>query len=259
MNDSSARTDRANRPRGVVVTGGGTGIGRATAHAFADRGDRVLVVGRSESTLAETAKHRDGISVLPIDVTDPAAPDVIVETALRECGRLDVLVNNAATAGFATLEELDPASVRAEVATNLLAPILLTQRAVAPLAATGGTVVNISSAGSLGLRAMPGSSVYAATKVGLDASTRTWAVELAPRGIRVVAIAPGLVDTEVAVRAGMSREAYDEFLASMLPRIPSGRVGVPEDIAWWVVALTEPGAGYANGMVLAVDGALSVT
>ncbi|WP_229397663.1 SDR family NAD(P)-dependent oxidoreductase [Micromonospora okii] len=259
MTDSSATTEHADPPRGVVVTGGGTGIGRATAHAFADRGDRVLVVGRTESTLAETAKDRDGITYLAVDVTDPAAPDAIVEAALRDLGRVDVLVNNAATAGFDAMGHLDPATVRAEVATNLLAPILLTQRAVEPLAATGGTVVNISSAGSLGLRAMPGSSVYAATKVGLDALTRTWAVELAPRGVRVVGIAPGLIDTEVAVRAGMSRQAYDEFLASMLPRIPSGRVGVAEDIAWWVVALTEHGGRYANGMVLAVDGALSVT
>ncbi|MEU1811819.1 SDR family NAD(P)-dependent oxidoreductase [Micromonospora sp. WMMD1076] len=259
MTDSSASTDRPDPPRGVVVTGGGTGIGRATAHAFADRGDKVLVVGRSEHTLAETAKGRDGIHVLPVDLADPAAPDAVVETAVREFGRLDVLVNNAATAGFDSLGGLDPAVVRAEVTTNLLAPILLTQRAVEPLAAAGGTVVNISSAGSLGLRAMPGSGVYAATKVGLDALTRTWAVELAPRGIRVVAVAPGLVDTEVAVRAGMPREAYDEFLASMLPRIPSGRVGEPEDIAWWVVTLTEAGGRYANGVVVAVDGALSVT
>ncbi len=242
-----------------MVTGGGTGIGRATAHAFARRGDRVLVVGRSPGALAEVAAAGDRIRTLAVDVTDPAGPEAVVAAALRAFGRLDVLVNNAATAGFETIGALDRAAVREQVETNLVAPVFLTQAAVEPLAETGGTVVNIGSAGCIGLRAMPESAVYAATKVGLDSPTRSWAVELAPRGVRVVGIAPGLVDTGVAVRAGMPEPAYREFLAAMLPRIPAGRIGLPEDIAWWVLALTEPGAAYANGVVVAVDGALSVT
>ncbi|MCG8920579.1 SDR family oxidoreductase [Actinokineospora sp. PR83] len=246
-------------PRGIVITGGGTGIGRATAHAFADRGDRVLVVGRSPDALAEAARGRPAVRTLAADITDPAGPALVVDTALREFGRIDVLVNNAAVTGFDILGKLDPVSVRAQVETNLIAPILLTQAALDPLAAAAGTVVNIGSAGCIGLRALPESAVYAATKVGLDALTRTWAVELAPRGVRVVGIAPGLVDTGVAERAGMPRETYDGILAAMLPRIPAGRVGEPGDVAWWVVALAEPGAAYANGAVIAVDGGLSVT
>jgi C-7 ketoreductase len=246
-------------PRGVVITGGGTGIGRATAHAFAARGDQVLVVGRSESTLAETVKNHDTVCALAIDITDPAAPAAVVDAALRELGRIDILVNNAAVAGFDAMGALNRAAVVAQIDTNLLAPIFLTQQALDALEATRGTVVNVSSAGSIGTRAMPNSSVYAATKVGIDSLTRTWAVELAPRGIRVVAIAPGLIDTGVAVRAGMARETYEEFLADMLTKIPSGRVGSPAEIAWWVVQLTEPGAGYANGALFAIDGALSLT
>ncbi|MGP4020940.1 SDR family NAD(P)-dependent oxidoreductase [Saccharopolyspora sp. 5N708] len=253
------KSTQGESPRGVVITGGGTGIGRATAHAFAARGDRVLVVGRSFDSLAATAAAHDGVRALAVDIGHPDAPEQIVETALGELGRIDVLVNNAATAGFEPLGKLDRSAVVAQVETNLLAPIFLTQAAMEPLAATGGTVVNIGSAGCIGLRAMPESSVYAATKVGLDSLTRTWAVELAPHGIRAVAIAPGLIDTGVAVRAGMPQPEYDDFLAGMLPRIPAGRVGAPEDIAWWVVALTEPGARYANGAVFAVDGGLSVT
>ncbi|OLR89589.1 SDR family NAD(P)-dependent oxidoreductase [Actinokineospora bangkokensis] len=246
-------------PRRVVVTGGGTGIGRATAHAFADRGDRVLVVGRSPEPLAEAAGGRPGVRALAADITAPDGPDLVVETALRELGGIDVLVNNAATAGFDVLGGFDPAAVRHQVETNLVAPVLLTQAALDPLTESAGTVVNIGSAGCIGLRAMPESGVYAATKVGLDALTRTWAVELAPRRIRVLGIAPGLVDTGVAERAGMPRQVYEDVLAAMLPRIPAGRVGDPADIAWWVVALTEPGAAYANGAVIAVDGGLSVT
>ncbi|MGQ0840958.1 SDR family NAD(P)-dependent oxidoreductase [Actinokineospora sp.] len=246
-------------PRGVVITGGGTGIGRAAARAFAERGDRVLVVGRSPEPLAETADGHDAMHSLAIDITDPGAPAGVIETALRVLGRVDVLVNNAATAGFDPLPKLTRADVQSQVDTNLLAPLYLTQAAVDALAATGGTVVNVGSAGCIGLRAMPESAVYAATKVGLDALTRSWAVELASLGIRVLGIAPGLVDTGVAVRAGMPQEAYDAFLADMVGRIPSGRVGGPEDIAWWIVAVTEPGASYANGAVIAVDGGLSVT
>lgn len=259
MDSPRERAEPGNGPRGVVITGGGTGIGRASAHAFAARGDRVLVVGRSGSTLAETVKDYDNVWAFAIDITDPAAPAAIIDTALRELGRIDILVNNAAVAGFDALGGLDRAAVIAQVDTNLLAPIFLTQQALDALEATRGTVVNVSSAGSIGVRAMPNSSIYAATKVGIDSLTRSWAVELAPRGIRVLAVAPGLVDTGVAVRAGMPREAYDQFLTDMLTRIPSGRVGSPEEIAWWIVALTEPAAEYANGALFAIDGALSVT
>lgn len=245
--------------KAVVVTGGGTGIGAATARAFAESGAHVLIVGRNEATLKETADGCDRIRVLAADVHDDEAPGLVISTALREFGRLDVLVNNAAVTGFASLDGLDRDSVRAQLGTNLIAPVFLTQRALDALEATGGVVVNVSSAGSLGRRAWPENSVYGMAKVALDFLTRTWAVELAPRGIRSVGIAPGVVDTGVGVRAGMPPEAYEAFLDGMAKRVPSGRVGRPEDIAWWIVQLTRPEAAYANGTVLAVDGALSVT
>ncbi|MEU4035515.1 SDR family NAD(P)-dependent oxidoreductase [Streptomyces collinus] len=245
--------------RAVVVTGGGTGIGRAAARAFHEDGARVLVVGRSAETLRATADGYDGIRCLTADVRAPEAAEAIVSAALREFGRLDVLVNNAAVTGFASLDGLDRAAVEAQLGTNLIGPLFLTQRALDALESTGGTVVNVSSAGSLGRRAWPENSVYGMAKAALDFLTRTWAVELAPRGIRCVGVAPGVVDTGVGVRAGMPPEAYEAFLAEMAGRIPAGRVGRPEDIAWWIVRLTRPEAAYANGTVLAVDGALSVT
>ncbi|MEV7559740.1 SDR family oxidoreductase [Streptomyces sp. NPDC089795] len=245
--------------KAVVVTGGGTGIGAATARAFAEDGANVLIVGRSEMTLKETADGHERIHVLAADIHDRDAPQLIVETALNAFGRLDVLVNNAAVTGFAPLDGLERDSVHTQLGTNLIAPVFLTQAALDALEATKGTVVNVSSAGSLGRRAWPENSVYGMAKVALDFLTRTWAVELAPRGIRSVGIAPGVVDTGVGVRAGMPEEAYRGFLRQTAERIPSGRVGRPEDIAWWIVQLTRPEAAYANGTVLAVDGALSVT
>ncbi len=257
---AQAPTTPAESPsdRAVVVTGGGTGIGRAVAHRFAEEGARVLVVGRTPGTLEETAGHHPGIRALPADITAPDGPDTVVSAALESFGRIDVLVNNAALGIAGTLDTLDAADLDAQLATNLRAPMLLTRRALAALEKSSGTVVNLSTAGSLGRRAWPGMSVYGATKTALDFLTRTWAVELAPRGIRVVGLAPGVIDTGMATRNGASEEQYAAFLDGIRSRVPAGRVGSPEEIAWWVARLADPLAGYAHGTVLAVDGALSL-
>ncbi|MFI1443896.1 SDR family NAD(P)-dependent oxidoreductase [Streptomyces fructofermentans] len=253
-------TTDATTPRGVVVTGGGTGIGRAVARAFADRGDLVLIVGRTPATLAGTAEGHPGITVLTADLTAPDTPRAVTDTALDTFGRIDVLVNNAATGGFASLAETKRETAGEQLDSNLLAPLLLTRQALDALAADGGgTVLNIGSAGALGRRAWPENGVYGAAKAGLDFLTRTWAVELAPRGVRVLGLAPGVIDTGIGERSGMSREAYEGFLRQIAARVPAGRVGRPEDIAWWAVQLTDPRAAYATGAVLAVDGGLSLT
>lgn len=245
--------------RGVIVTGGGTGIGRATAQALARRGDRVLVVGRTERTLTETAADHPGIHTLTADLTDPDAAGLIVDTALRAFGRLDVLVNNAGIAVPGPAAQVDRRSATAQIEVNLLAPILLTQWALPALAEAGGTVVNLSSAGSLGRRAWPYLSVYGASKAALDFLTRTWAVEFAPQGVRVVGIAAGVVATGMGIRSGSTPQEYEGFLDRIGKATPLGRVGRPEEIAWWVRQLTDPEAGYATGTVLAVDGGLSLT
>jgi nogalaviketone/aklaviketone reductase len=263
--DKHVRDDMTNRTnghgaarRGIIVTGGGTGIGQATARAFADNGDQVLVVGRTKSTLAETAEGYADIHPLVIDITDRNAPARITAAALRLFGRIDVLVNNAAVAVPAPLTGIDAELADAQLAVNLRGPILLTQNAVPALAETAGTVINLSTAGSLGRRAWPGMSLYGASKVAIDFLTRTWAVELAPLGIRVVAIAPGVVDTGMGQRMGSSAAEYAEFIEQMTQITPLGRVGQPAEIAWWVVQLTDPRAGFATGTVFAVDGAASV-
>ncbi|MEU4711937.1 SDR family oxidoreductase [Nocardia salmonicida] len=254
MTDSNDDADS----RSVIVTGGGSGIGRATARAFADRGDRVLVVGRTESTLMETAKGYPAIHVLAVDITEPGAPNLIVATALRDFGRIDVLVNNASFATAAPLAEVDLALADQQFAVNVRAPTALTQRALGALAESRGVVVNLSTAGSLGLRSWPSMSIYGASKVALDFLTRTWAVELAPRGIRVVAIAPGVTETETVGRMSKSPEEYSRFVAAMEAHTPLGRIAQPEEIAWWIVQVTQRQAGYATGTVLAVDGGASI-
>jgi nogalaviketone/aklaviketone reductase len=242
----------------VVITGGGTGIGRATAQAFAGAGADVLIVGRTKATLDETAAGRPRIHALVADISEPDAPETIVRTALDRFGRIDVLVNNAAFIREATLDRLDRAETEAQLTINLLAPVYLTQQALGPLTDSRGTVINVSTAQSVGQRAWPGTGIYGAGKAGLDYLTRTWAVELAPRGIRVVGIAPGPIDTGLYVRMNQTEEQHTRFRAWALSQTPLARIGQPDEVAHWIVRLAEPAAAHLTGIVLPVDGGFSI-
>ncbi|GDY32004.1 SDR family NAD(P)-dependent oxidoreductase [Gandjariella thermophila] len=248
-----------NPQRVAIVTGGGSGIGRAVARELAAQGCHVMIVGRTEQTLAETAAGHDSIHPLAVDITAEEAPAVIVATALDRFGRIDILVNNAGIAEPCPLSELSGDSIDRQIAVNLRAPMLLTRQALDALADSRGVVVNVSSAGSLGRRGWPHFSAFGATKVGLDFLTRTWSVELAPLGIRVVAIAPGVIDRGPGGPMGADAEHYNRFLSDIAKRTPLGRVGKTAEIAWWVGELVKPEAAFATGTVLVVDGGLSVT
>ncbi|MEZ0096116.1 NAD(P)-dependent dehydrogenase (short-subunit alcohol dehydrogenase family) [Streptacidiphilus sp. EB129] len=239
--------------RTVVITGGGSGIGRATARLFADEGALVLIVGRTRDALEETAQGRPGIRTLVADVADADAPQKIVDAALGEFGRIDVLVNNAGITRPAVLGEIDREQAVQQIETNLLGPIFLAQAAL-PHLNPGSVIVNVTSnpAG----RGWPANSVYGGTKVALDFLTRTWAREIAARGVRVVSVAPGVTETSALAKSGLS----DEVLSAKCDyqRIPLGRAAQPEEIAWWIHTVCGTEAGYLTGAVLRVDGGVSV-
>ncbi|ARF55629.1 SDR family NAD(P)-dependent oxidoreductase [Streptomyces gilvosporeus] len=242
------------RDRVVIVTGAGTGIGRATARRFAADGARVVAVGRRPGPLAETAEGYPGIRPYPADITGDGVPQDLVRRTVEEFGRLDVLVNNAGIVGGGQRGPLTKERIAPLIATNLTAPVLLMQAALEELERTGGVVVNIST--SIGQRGWPSpdTAVYAATKAGLELLTRSWAVAYAPRGIRVVAVAPGAIETPIGSHQGLSEEQSREIRKRQTAVTPMGRLGQPEEVAWAVVRLAEPSASFVTGVVLPVDG-----
>jgi NAD(P)-dependent dehydrogenase (short-subunit alcohol dehydrogenase family) len=239
-------------PRTVLVTGAGTGIGRATARAFAVEGAHVVAVGRRAAPLAETADGHPGIIPLPVDITAEDGPGTVIRTALERYGRIDVLVNNAAVVNTESLRTYTRASIAPQLATNLVAPVLLTQAALPALEDSGGVIVNVTTA--VGQRGWPGNSLYAAGKAALEVLTRSWAVELAPHGIRVAAVAPGAIETPIADHSGYTPEQRAAIRKWQLDHTPLGRVGRPEEVAWAITRLASPQASFITGVILPVDG-----
>ncbi|WP_406057450.1 SDR family oxidoreductase [Streptomyces sp. NBC_01077] len=238
--------------RVVVVTGAGTGIGRATARAFARQGATVVAVGRRTEPLRETAEGHPGIQPFVADVTAEGAAEEIVRAAVTGHGRLDVLVNNAGISAGGPLGTLDRSVIAPLLETNLVAPVLLTQAAVPALRESRGVVVNVTT--TIGQRGWPANSVYPATKSALETLTRCWAVELAPDGVRVVAVAPGAIETPIADHMGLSPEQLKALRAWQLAHTPLGRIGRPEEVAWAITSLAAPDASFLTGTVLPVDG-----
>jgi NAD(P)-dependent dehydrogenase (short-subunit alcohol dehydrogenase family) len=191
------------------------------------------------------------------DVTTESGAQAIADAVGERGGVLDVLVHNAGIFRFSPLAALDAASARDVVETNVLGPLLLTGHLLPLLRSPGGAVVLVSSRG--GHNPGPDASLYGASKAAVHSFTRSWAAELAPRGVRVNAVAPGFVRTEAYAANGLSPEQVEGLFAGVTATVPLGRIGEPEDVAQWIVRLAEPANELVTGQVITVDGGLDIT
>ena len=234
----------------AIVTGGSRGIGRAIVQTLAAAGMDVTFTYRVNATAANevvAASPDARITAEAVDVRDAAACVAFAEKVFDRAGRLDLLVNNAGVIKDGPVTGLEDADVRDVLETNVVGTFNMT-RAVAPylISKRRGKIIQISSvAGEKGGR---GQTNYAASKGALNAFTRALAVELAPRGITVNAVAPGVIETE------MSRPVREQSAAAVQSRILLRRIGRPEEVAYAVWFLSSRYADYITGQVLHVDG-----
>jgi NAD(P)-dependent dehydrogenase (short-subunit alcohol dehydrogenase family) len=241
--------------RVAVVTGGGSGMGRAMALEFARLGAAVVVAGRRPDPLAETVRQvetRGGRALAaPTDVRDPGQVDAMVATAVDAFGRVDVLVNDAAGNFVVRAEDLSPNGWRAVTSIVLDGGFLCARAAGRRMLEQGDGGAILSVIASYAWTGGPGTVHSAAAKAGLVAMTRTLAVEWAPHRIRVNTICPGPTATE---GAGAALWPTPEDEARVARSVPAGRLATVEEIAWWATALCSPFAAYVTGENLTIDG-----
>ena len=245
----------------VIVTGATSGIGRATAEAFGRAGATIVLVGRNESVLREVADavRASGATAAPCraDVTDPHAADRIVAAAVELSGGVDVVVNAAGVIASATLEATTDEVWDMMMAVNVTAPFRLMRAAAAHLKARKGAVVNVSSVN--GLRSFPGVLAYCVSKAAVDQLTRCAAIEMAPLGVRVNAVNPGVTVTNLHRRSGMDETKYAAFLERSKETHPLGRPGRPDEIAELILFLASDRAGWMTGETIPIDGGRHLT
>ena len=247
--DSTLLKDRV-----ALITGGGTGICRGIALAFAQHGCHVAITSRKMEHLEPTVDELRGIGVRALasaaDVRDPAAVGETVAAVVAELGRLDILINGAAGNFVCLAENLSPNGFGTVVDIDLKGTFNASRAALPHLKARGGSVINISA--TLPYLGTIGQSHAAAAKAGIDSLTRTLAVEWGPFGIRVNGIAPGPIDGTEGVRRLTSDASREQAVRTC----PMGRLGTTDDIANAALYLCSDAASYVNGVTLVVDGGL---
>ena len=245
----------------ALVTGASSGIGRAAAIALAREGAQVVVTARREQRLKELVDSIEAAGgaalALPADLTDAAARARVVDQAVETFGGLDVLVNAAGNIGFGTIETTTLESWQEMFDANVVSVFHLTQLALPHLISRQGNVVVVSSV--TGTRSFPGVLAYCASKSAIDQLTRCAALELAEKGVRVNAVNPGVVRTELHQAGGMQAETYEPFLEHSKETHPMGRVGAPEEIADLILFVASDQAGWITGATLPIDGGRHLT
>lgn len=245
----------------VLVTGVASGLGRAVAQALAAEGAQLALVDRAREPLDQLVSelHKNGCEVIHFvgDVAQEQTSKEAIGLALRQFGKLDILINNAGINPTGTISQTDPATWQHALDVNLKSAYLFCREAIPHMIEAGkGVIVNTASIA--GQRASTGESVYGVSKAGLIMLTRTIARDYGARGIRANAICPGVLESVMADR--LTRMSSDQVLARdqrFAPTVPLGRLGTYEEIAKSILFLASEDASYVNGAQLTVDGGLT--
>ena len=247
--------------RFALITGATSGIGRATVLRFAEAGARVAAVGRNEDALRAVVEEiraagGDALAVRA-DVTVESEVVRAVDETMGKFGALDVLVNAAGHLSNGTIENTTLEAWDAMMQVNLRSVFHLMQLATPHLERRRGNIVNVSSV--TGLRAFPGVLAYCVSKAGVDQLTRCAALELAAKAVRVNAVNPGVVVTEIHRRGGMSEEDYAAFLERSKQTHPIGRVGMASEVAELILFLASDRGSWITGATYSIDGGRAQT
>ncbi|MGN0433166.1 MAG: SDR family NAD(P)-dependent oxidoreductase [Bilifractor sp.] len=240
----------------AIVTGGSSGIGRGIAERFADEGVNVVITGRHEDSLKKVADDHAGINYVVADMTKEEDTAKVVDYVKQKFGRLDILVNCAGWCPVQSIKEMTIADYNRAFDLDVKAVVDLTIKALPMILASKGTIINLSSVGAT----HPGInlSMYTGAKAAVENFTKVWALELANDGVRVNAIAPGAIATNIWTVPGLTAEQSAVHRRSIEQGIPMKKMGEPEDIANIAAYLASEQAKYVTGSVFKVDGGLAV-
>ena len=236
----------------AVVTGGGSGIGRAIAERFAKEGAHVVIAGRKEQPLQETAAADGKISYVVGDITKTETIEEIVRTVQDKFGRLDILVNNAGWCPVQPITEITIEDYDRAFGLDVRAVVDMTVHALPLILQSKDTILNLSSTGATHPAA--NLSMYVGAKAAIENFTRAWAIELAPKGVRVNALAPGAIRTNIWNVTDLSPEAAKAHEGGIAAGIPMGRFGRPEEVANVALFLVSDEASYVSGSVYGITG-----
>lgn len=245
----------------VVITGASSGIGRASAVKFAANGASVVAVGRNEKELnhlREEAQEKNGtVKTVLADIRETTQVDKLITDTAESLGGVDVLVNAAGIIGNGSIETTTLEEWDKMLNINLRAVFYMMQKCVPHLEKTKGNIVNVSSI--TGLRAFPNVLAYCVSKAATDQLTRCSALELAPKGVRVNAVNPGVVVTNLHKRGGMEEKNYQAFLEHSKGTHPLGRVGETNEVAELIYFLASEKASWITGATYEIDGGRAQT
>ena len=239
----------------ALVTGVTGGIGKATAQKFAQAGARVAATGRSKEKL--TRLNGNNIRTYAADLSNERETAELVRSVMNDFGGVDILVNAAGIIASGTIEDTSLTNYDVMMNINVRSVFHLTQLVLPSIIERKGNVVNVSSV--TGLCSYPGVLAYCMSKAAVDQMTRCAALELAPKGVRVNAVNPGVVRSSLQKTGGMSEETYAGFLERSKTTHPLGRIGEPEEIADLILYLASPKAAWITGVTYSIDGGRAQT